>query len=146
MEVLDTCECSGQISSTPCHFCNRRSVFPQILHQSWGLWDITPLYILAKTLYTLRSLPKYLVTFYVSSWQPEILHFDGLLVSKSCKVSVKKVQKSYLSWHWTVIQILKKISLFVWETWWILTWAVKNLKICTLMGYFYQKYVTFELK
>ena len=55
-----------------------------------------------------------------------------------------------LSWHWTVIQSLKKNSLFDWNmTWeigWILTWAIKNPKICTAMGYFSEKYVTFEPK
>ena len=91
-----------------------------------------------------------LVKFYVSSWKSEILHFDGLILSKSCTISGKKVQKSYLSSHWTVIQNLKRNSLFVWKVtwdiWWILTWAVDNLKICTFMGYFCQKYVTLDLK
>ena len=35
--------------------------------------------------------------FQVSRRKSEILHFDGLLLSKSYKVSAKKVQKSYLS-------------------------------------------------
>ena len=89
-----------------------------------------------------------------SSRKSEILDFDGLLLSKSCTFSAKQVQKSYLSWHWTVIQSFFGYGEIqthfswktTWEIWWILTWAVKNLKICTLMGYFCQKYVTFELK
>ena len=141
VEVLETCECSGQISPNSCNFWNKRSVFFQILHHSSGSWDITYLYFL----WSLSNL----VEFYVSSPKYEILHFDGLLLSK-CTVSAKKVQKSYLSWHWTVIQSLKKDSLFVWKMswaiWWIFTWAVKNLKICALMGYFCQKYIMFELK
>ena len=91
-----------------------------------------------------------LVNFNVSSGISENLHFDVLLLSIAYKVSAKKVQKSYLSWHWRVIQTLNKNSFFVWkmtwEIWWILTRAVENLKICTLMGYFCQKYVMFELK
>ena len=91
-----------------------------------------------------------LVKFYVISRKSKILHFDGLLLSKLCTVSAKKVQKSYLLWHWRVIQSLKKNSLFVWkmtwEIWRILTRPVKNLKIRTLVGYFCQKYVMFELK
>ena len=59
VQVLETFECSGQISPNSCHFWNNRSVFLQILHQSSGSWDITPLYFLAKILYTLRSLSKY---------------------------------------------------------------------------------------
>ena len=91
-----------------------------------------------------------LVIFNASSGKSENLHFDVLLLSIAYKVSAKKVQKSYLSWHWRVIQTLNKNSFFVWKvTWeirWILTRAVENLKICTLMRYFCQKYVRFELK
>ena len=50
-QVLETCKCSGQMSPNSCHFWNKRSVFLQILHQSSGSWDITPLYFLAKILY-----------------------------------------------------------------------------------------------
>ena len=91
-----------------------------------------------------------LVNFNLSSGKSKNLHFDVLLLSIAYKVSAKKVQKSYLSWHWRVIKTLKKNSLFIWkmtwEIWWILTRAVENLKICTLMGYFCQKYIMFELK
>ena len=129
MQFLETFECSGQISRNSCHFWNNRSIFLQILHQSSGSWNMN---------------------FYVSSRQFEVLHFDRLLLSKSCTLSAKKVQNNYLSLHWRVIQTLKKNSLFVWmmtqEIWWILTWAVNNLKICAFMGCFCQKYVSFELK
>ena len=33
----------------------------------------------------------------MSSGKSEILHFDGLLLSKSCTVSAKKVQKSFMT-------------------------------------------------
>ena len=36
-----------------------------------------------------------LVKFHVSSRKSKILHFDGFLLSRSYKVSAKKVQKSY---------------------------------------------------
>ena len=91
-----------------------------------------------------------LVNFNGSSGTSENLHFDVLLLSIAYKVSAKKVQKNYLSWHWRVIQTLKRNWLFVWkmtwEIWWILTRAVESLKICTLMGYFCRNYVIFELK
>ena len=91
-----------------------------------------------------------LVNFSMSSGQSENLLFDVLLLLIAYKVSAKNVHKGYLSWHWKVIQTLKKNSLFVWKItwiiWWILTQAVENLKMCTLMGYFCQKYVMFELK
>ena len=91
-----------------------------------------------------------LVNFHVSSRKSENLHFNGLLLSVAYKFSAKKVQKSYLSWHWRVTETLSKSCPFVWKMtwgiWWILTRAVESLKIWTLMGYFCQKYVMFELK
>ena len=95
-------------------------------------------------------LQKWHEDFNVSSGKSENLHFDALLLSIAYKVSAQKVQKNYLSWHWEKIYILKKSRLFVWKMtwriWWILTRAVESLKICTLMGYFWRKYVMFELK
>ena len=72
-----------------------------------------------------------------------------LLLSIAYNISAKKVQKNYPSWHWKVIQTLRKNWLFVWkvtsEIWWILMQAVGSLKICTLMGYFCRKYVIFQV-
>ena len=45
-----------------------------------------------------------LVNFKASSGKSENLHFDVLRLSIAYKVSVKKVQKNYLSWHWKKIQ------------------------------------------
>ena len=91
-----------------------------------------------------------LVNFNASNDKSENLHFDVLLLSIAYKVSAKKVQKNYLSWHWKEIQTLKKNWLFVpkmiWGIWWTLTGPAESLKICTLMGYFCRNYVVFELK
>ena len=48
-----------------------------------------------------------LVNFHLGTWESQNLHFDGLLISKVYKVSAKKLQRSYLSWHWTVMQNFK---------------------------------------
>ena len=78
----------------------------------------------------------------MSSRKSEILHFHGLLLSKSYKVSVKKVQKSYILWHWRVMQSLKKNWLLVsnmkWEIWWIFTHPLKSLKISLRWALFVQ--------
>ena len=70
---------------------------------------------------------KNLINFRGSSGKSENLHLDGFLLFVACKVSAKKVQKSYLSWYWRVIQTLKKKWPFVWRmtwgNWWILTRA-----------------------
>ena len=91
-----------------------------------------------------------LVNFHASSWKSENLHFDWIHLSKACKYLDEKVQKSYVSWHWRVMQSLKKNWLLVpkmtWGIWWILMGAVISLRIFTLIGYFGRKYVMFELK
>ena len=45
-----------------------------------------------------------LVNFHVSSRKSENLHFDGILLSKAYKDLDKKLQKSYVLWHWRVMQ------------------------------------------
>ena len=78
------------------------------------------------------------------------MHFDGFHLSKEDEVLDEKVQKSYVSWHWQVMQSLKKNWLLIpkmtWGIWWILMRAVASLKICTLMCYFCRKYIMFEPK
>ena len=44
------------------------------------------------------------------------LHFNGLLLTKVYNVWAKKLQSSYVSWHWSVMQYLKKID------WWFEKW------------------------
>ena len=70
------------------------------------------------------------------------LHFHWFLLCKLFNVWPKKIQRSYLSWHWRVMQNLKKKWLVVWKMTWgiwqIFTRALKRLKIETLMGSFNQ--------
>ena len=67
------------------------------------------------------------------------LHFDWFLLCKVFNVWPKKVQRSYLSWHWRVMQNLKKNWLVVWKMTWriwqIFTRALESVKIGTLMGF-----------
>ena len=95
------------------------------------------------------KMTKNLVNFHASSRKSENLHFNGLILSKTYKVLDEKVQKSYISWYWRVMQSLKKNWLLVPKIagiWWILIRAVANLKICILTCYFYWKYVMLESK
>ena len=90
-----------------------------------------------------------LLNFNASSGKSENLHFDALLLSIAYKYSAKKVQKSSLITLKTDPNLEEKLTFvwkMTWEIWWILTQAVENLKICTFMRYFCQKYVMFELK
>ena len=69
--------------------------------------------------------------------------FDWSLLCKVYNVWPKKVLRSYISWHWRVMQNLKKNWLVVWKMTWgiwqIFTRAHKILKIGTFIGSFYTK-------
>ena len=60
---------------------------------------------------------------YFSCEQLKVWKFalDGFLLSKGYKVLHDKVQKSYFSWHWRVMQSLKKnwllVSKMTWQIW-----------------------------
>ena len=125
------------MSYSSCQFWKHNSVFLQILHPSSMSLDIIPLYFFKLKFCILSTKGAYqstnLVKRHVSSQKSEILHFDGFLLSKSYKVSAKKVKKSYLSGHLRVMQSLKKnwlvVSNMTWRIWWIFTQLLKNLKI-----------------
>ena len=91
-----------------------------------------------------------LINFHTSSWKYENLHFDGFFLSKAYNVLDEKLQKSYVLWHWRVMQSLKKnwhlFPNMTWGIWWILMQTVASHKICTLMCYFCQKYIMYEPK
>ena len=74
---------------------------------------------------------------------------EGLLVLKVYKISAKKVHSSYVSWYWWVVQNLKSNWFFVSKMpriCWSLVRALKSLKNCALIGPFWAKYITFDLK
>ena len=56
----------------------------------------------------LKNVLRNLVKFHVSSRKSGNLNFHGLFLSKAYKDLDEKVQKSYVSWHWWVMQSLKK--------------------------------------
>ena len=76
---------------------------------------------------------RYFVNFHVSNRKSENLHFDELFLSNAYKGLDEKVRKSCASWHWRVMQSLKKnwllVSKMTWGIWWILMWALASLKI-----------------
>ena len=67
-------------------------------------------------------------------------YFNGLHLSKVYIFWAKKVQKSYLSWHWRVMQNLERNQLVVWKLtkgiWRILIRALKSLNNLHFNGLF----------
>ena len=93
--------------------------------------------------------PRNLVNVHASSQKSENLQFDQILLSKAYKDLEKKIQKSYVSWHWKVMQSLNKNWLLVpkmtWGIWWIFTQPFKSQKISLQYTIFVQS-MRFELK
>ena len=91
-----------------------------------------------------------LINFHASRQKSENLHFDWILLSKACKDLDEKIQKSYVSWHWRVMQSLKKkLALGSKKD----TRNLVNFHPTTQMsrnfssmGHFCPKYLRFELK
>ena len=117
-------KCSGQNSPNSCYIWNNKSLFLQILHHSSASWDVTPLYLFSLNFPDILSTKgayqsTNLVNFLMNSRKSVILCLDGFLLSKPYKVWAKKVQKSYLTWHWRVIKGLEKnwlvVSNMTWE-------------------------------
>ena len=75
-----------------------------------------------------------LTNFDLSTWkvQKEFC-FNWVLVTKKYIVWARKVQTSYLSWHWGVLHILKKNWLVVWKkTWEFDRFSPEHLKVSEL--------------
>ena len=70
-------------------------------------------------------------------------HFDRSLLCKVYNVWPKKVQRSYISWHWRVMQNLKKNWLVVWKMTWgiwqIFIRTLESVKYSVFMGFFCPK-------
>ena len=69
------------------------------------------------------------------------LHFGWSLLCKVYNVWPEKVKRSYISWHWRVMQNLKKHWLVVWKMTWgiwqIFIRTLESVKIGTFMGSFF---------
>ena len=78
------------------------------------------------------------------------MDFDLSLSCKIYNVWPKKVQRSYISWHWRIMQNLKKNWLMVWKKHEEFNKfhqrTFESLKIGTLMGFFYPKLKMYEFK
>ena len=135
MHIFETFQCSGQNLLNSCHFWNNRSVFFQVLHHSLVSWDITPLYIFSwNFLYFEHKKPIMKVQIcWTFLWAGKSQKFCTLMDPFcSNEISlVKKVQRSYLLWHWRAMQSLKKNWLLASNVtlgiWWIFTQPRKRL-------------------
>ena len=118
-------ECSGQNPTKCWHFWNKKSVFLRVFVPSLVLWDINPLWFFSWNSMYFQQKES------LSRHKFGILHFDGFHLSKSyIKFQLKKYRR-ILSWHWRVMQSLKKpwpvVSNMTWRIWWLFTQPFRRL-------------------
>ena len=128
-QIFGTVECLDQNSPNSCHFWKNKLVFLQILHHFSVSWDITPLYFFSwNFIYFQQKEPVKVWIWWSFTWAVKSLKFCTLKGS-----FCKKVHKSYLSWHWRVMQSLKKnwivVSNMTWGICWIFIKPLKSPKI-----------------
>ena len=110
-------------------------VFLQILHYSSVLWHITPLYFCCWNFIYFQQKESIKVQIWRNfTWAVENLKFCTLMgFFHNFKFSAKRVQKSYLSWHWRVMQSLKNNWLVVSNMTrgirWLFVQLLKSLKV-----------------
>ena len=99
-----------------------------VLKLTWGIWPF-----LTRALESLKN-----------------FYFNELLLRKVYIDWAKSVKGSYLSWHWRVMQNLKRnllaVSKVIWGIWQILTWALKSLENLHFNALFFTKVYNFEPK
>ena len=81
-----------------------------------------------------------------SKFSPESKNwdFDGVLLSKVENLWAENLQESFVSWQWKMMQDLKRNWHEEFDEFW--PQHSKISKMCTLMGFFWTKYILFELK
>ena len=93
-------------------------------------WEITLLYFFSWNFILFWRREPIRVPNFRLSISPN-LYLDRLLLLKVYKISAKKVQRSCVSWHWRLMQNLKKNWFVVSKLtriWWIFIRALKSLK------------------
>ena len=105
-------------------FKTKNQFFLQILHHSSVSWDITTMYLFSWNF------------IYFQQKEPIKVQIRTLVYSfckNHIKLQLKKVQKTYLSWHWRVMQSLKKnwlvVSNMTWGIWGSFTQPLKSPNI-----------------
>ena len=117
-------------SITPLYFFSWHCIYfqqkePIKVHIWWNFtWAVKSLKFCTISLMTLKSIANFkekltfgfkydignLVNFHPTTQKSQKFHFVGLFFSRVYKVWVKKIQRSYLSWHGTVMQNLNFLT------------------------------------
>ena len=153
VQIFETFECLGHNSPNSSDFWNSRSVFLQILHQPSESWDMTAMYFFSLNFIYFQQKGSIKVqSWWNFTWTVKTLKFCTLM-SFFCPNHVHFQLKKYRrfishdteEWCKVWINLELVISKMEWGIGWTFIKALKNLKICALMGFFYPS-VMFQLE
>ena len=153
---FNTFKCSDEsLPNSSCDSPNHKSAFLHILHDSLVSWKITPLYFFwSKVMYESYAQEgsirvQIFETFECSDKNlPNSCHFWNnklvfLQILHHSWVSWDITLLNFFSWNFIYFQQKERIKV---QIWWKFTWAIKNLKFCTLMGSFGKNHIKFQVK
>ena len=146
---FQTFHCSGEIPSNLCFdWLLLSKVYKNSakkVQKSYVSWYWSGVQNLKKKLIFCFKNAKNLVNFDPSTKKSKkfLLWLDWSLLGKVYNGLPKRVQRSFISWHWRVMHSLKK----VWPVVWKMTWGIcqifirtlESIKIGTFMGSFWPK-------
>ena len=108
-------------------FTQNIEFFSKKIHRNYVSWQWRLMQYFNENWLVAWKMTKNLVSFHVSSRKSKNLHFYGLLLTKTCKDLDEKLQKSYVSWHWKVMQSLNKNLLLVPKITWRSAFIVSSV-------------------
>ena len=145
--TFQTFDCSGEIS-TICtligYFCWKYIKFQlKKVWRKYVSWYQRVVQNLRKNLFFVSKMTRIWWILIRALKSLKTLLLDWSLLCKVYNVWTKKVQSSYISWHWRVMQNLKKNWLVVWKMTWkiwkIFIRTLESVKTGVFMGSFFPK-------
>ena len=144
---FQTFDCSGETS--PNLYFDRLlllkvyTISAKKVQRSYVSWHWGVMWNLKKNCFVVSKMTRIWWTLIRALKSLQKLHFVWSLPCRVCNVWLKEVQRSYLSWHWSVMQNLKKNWLVVWKITWgiwqIFTKTLESFKIGIFMRSFSPK-------
>ena len=124
MKLLDFWVVGWELTKFLMSYLKPQVSFSLTLHHSSMSWEMNLLYFFSwNFIWFLKREPtKVQKTLDCSGEISPNLNFDRFLLLKVYEISAKKVQKSYVSWYWRVVQNLNKNQFLVSKMtriWWI---------------------------
>ena len=111
---FDTFECSGEnLPNSSCYFPSNKSVFLQIFHHSWVLWEITPLYFFSSNnIYFAQKEPIEVKIFETSECSGQNLSNSLYQFWNDKSIPLQILYPSLVSWAMTPLYLFSSNNIY----------------------------------